>query len=115
MFLSFSSVARVCCLCFVYLSQLTTAALNERKADIRLQFHDVPGQLFEETPRNELVIRIQPQECTYLKVQVKTPGLEVGTQTSELDLTYASRYEGKKVTLRCQMTIYLTSCRHPNA
>jgi len=70
-------------------------ALDERKAEIRLQFKDVPGQLFGEgVARNELVIRIQPQECTYLKMQVKTPGLEVGTMTSELDLTYASRFEG---------------------
>ena len=43
-------------------------ALNERKADIRVQFNDVPGALFADTPRNELVIRIQPREATYLKV-----------------------------------------------
>jgi len=43
-------------------------ALNERKAEIRLQFNDVPGQLFDSAVRNELVIRIQPNESAYMKV-----------------------------------------------
>lgn len=37
------------------------AALDERKADVRIQFKDVPGDIFHgsKTHRNELVIRLQ--------------------------------------------------------
>ena len=37
-------------------------ALNERKGEIRVQFRDVAGEIFQKTQRNELVIRIQPNE-----------------------------------------------------
>jgi len=67
-------------------------ALNERKADIRVQFNDVPGALFADTPRNELVIRIQPREATYLKMQAKVPGLSDDRHQTELNLTYENRY-----------------------
>jgi len=46
-----------------------TLALNERKAEVRMQFKDVPGQLFPNSARNEFVIRIQPDEATYMKVK----------------------------------------------
>ncbi len=42
---------------------------------IRIQFRDVPGMLFEELVRNELVIRVQPHEAVYLKLLVKKPGM----------------------------------------
>ncbi len=45
-------------------------------------------------PRNELVLRLQPDEAVYLKVNVKTPGLSTEMIQSELDLTYAERYKG---------------------
>lgn len=38
-------------------------ALDDQKVDIRIQFRDVPGNnLYDNIPRNELVIRIQPNE-----------------------------------------------------
>ena len=38
-------------------------ALNERKTEVRIQFRDVPGDIFEgKAQRNELVIRVQPNE-----------------------------------------------------
>ena len=38
-------------------------ALNECKAEVRVQFKDVPGDIFEDKARrNELVIRLQPNE-----------------------------------------------------
>lgn len=49
-----------------------TLALNERKAEVRMQFKDVPGQLFPNSARNEFVIRIQPDEATYMKVKIVT-------------------------------------------
>ena len=39
------------------------SALNEKKAEIRVQFKDVPGDIFGgKCSRNELVIRLQPKE-----------------------------------------------------
>ena len=39
-------------------------ALNERKAEIRIQFKDVAGDIFDnQCARNELVIRVQPDEA----------------------------------------------------
>ncbi|UJR33944.1 hypothetical protein I4U23_021362 [Adineta vaga] len=83
-------------------------ALNEKKAEIRIQFHDVPGGMFDEEltensvkgtlARDELVIRVQPNEAIYLKVNTKRPG-EMGfsIEETELDLTYNERYQGVKL------------------
>src|SRR5437870_850944 len=35
-------------------------ALNEQKTEIRIQFKDVTSGIFKDIPRNELVIRVQP-------------------------------------------------------
>ncbi|XP_051143948.1 glucose-6-phosphate 1-dehydrogenase, cytoplasmic isoform [Andrographis paniculata] len=71
-------------------------ALNSRKAEIRVQFKDVPGDIFkcQKQGRNELVIRLQPSEAIYMKLTVKQPGLEMSTAQSELDLSYRQRYQG---------------------
>ncbi|KAK7316066.1 hypothetical protein VNO77_34739 [Canavalia gladiata] len=71
-------------------------ALNSRKADIRVQFKDVPGDIFkcQKQGRNEFVIRLQPSEAIYMKLTVKQPGLEMATIQSELDLSYRQRYQG---------------------
>ena len=67
-------------------------ALNERKAEVRIQYKDVPGDIFNgSTVRNELVIRVQPNESVYVKVMTKTPGMSFTLQETELDLTYKSR------------------------
>ncbi|EDV30686.1 uncharacterized protein Dana_GF14919 [Drosophila ananassae] len=69
-------------------------ALNERKAEVRIQYQDVPGDIFEgSTKRNELVIRVQPGEAMYLKVMTKSPGITFDIEETELDLTYAHRYK----------------------
>ncbi|XP_043704493.1 glucose-6-phosphate 1-dehydrogenase, cytoplasmic isoform-like [Telopea speciosissima] len=71
-------------------------ALNSRKAEIRVQFKDVPGDIFKckKQGRNEFVIRLQPSEAMYMKFTVKKPGLEMSTIQSELDLSYGQRYQG---------------------
>ena len=81
-----------------YFSTLThtlyIAALNERKAEIRVQFRDVPGDIFQgATRRNELVIRVQPNEAMYTKVMAKKPGMSFEPEETELDLTYKLRYK----------------------
>lgn len=61
---------------------------------MRLQFTDVPGDIFgERCQRNELVVRVQPDEAIYLKMMTKRPGIYFSPQETELDLTYRSRYK----------------------
>ena len=75
-------------------------ALNERKTEIRMQLHSTPKFIFEgegcdpEHMRNEIVVRLQPDEAIYLKLMVKEPGLETIPVISELDLDYRRRYPG---------------------
>jgi glucose-6-phosphate 1-dehydrogenase len=69
-------------------------ALNERKAEIRIQFKEVPGDIFDNScARNELVIRVQPDEAVYMKISTKKPGMNFNPVETELDLTYKKRYE----------------------
>lgn len=79
-------------------------ALNETKSEIRIQFKRPPGsaKLFprddeeasggETVARNELVIRLQPDQAMYMKFNVQAPGLKGDPITSELDLSYKTRY-----------------------
>lgn len=69
-------------------------ALNERKAEVRVQYRDVPGDIFQgQAKRNELVIRVQPGEAIYVKMVTKTPGMSFDMEETELDLTYGARYK----------------------
>ncbi|XP_072847590.2 glucose-6-phosphate 1-dehydrogenase isoform X1 [Pogona vitticeps] len=73
-------------------------ALNERKAEVRLQFREVPGDIFNrQCKRNELVIRVQPNEAVYTKMMTKKPGMFFNPEESELDLTYGNRYKDVKL------------------
>jgi len=67
-------------------------ALNDGKAEIRIQFKTVAGSIFDDIARNELVIRVQPNEAVYIKMMNKLPGLSVNPTISELDLSYGRRY-----------------------
>ena len=71
-------------------------ALNERKAEMRVQFKDAPAAatLFggHDVPRNELVIKLQPEETIYLKSNIKTPGFSTAPIQSELEVKYDTRY-----------------------
>ena len=62
---------------------------------MRIQFKDNPGDIFPsgEVKRNELVIRVQPDEAVYMKMTTKTPGMSFRTEETELDLSYKSRYK----------------------
>lgn len=76
-------------------------ALNERKAEIRVQFKGAAGAqgLFagQEIPEQELVMRLQPNEAVYLKTNVKSPGLATQPMSSELDLSYKNRFDGVEI------------------
>jgi len=71
-------------------------ALNERKTEIRIQLKDhACSLLFNGAPRNELVIRVQPNEAVYMKFNTKVPGLSSDLVQTELDLTYKSRFNAR--------------------
>lgn len=72
-------------------------ALDEAKVEIRIQYRDVPRGIFASIPRNELVIRVQPEEAIYLKMNCKYPGLSTRTLPTDLDLTYHSRYSDLRI------------------
>lgn len=70
-------------------------AVDERKAEMRIQFKDAPcaEHLFgTKVPRNEMVIKIQPTESMYMKSNIKTPGFSSAPIQSELEVKYATRY-----------------------
>jgi len=67
----------------------------------RIQFKHAPGAstMFagQDCAANELVMRLQPDEAVYLKANVKSPGLKTTPLTSELDLSYATRYADEQM------------------
>lgn len=67
--------------------------LNQSKVEIRIQFKEASGSKFTNADRNELVIRIQPKEAIYLKLNAKTPGISNDLMITELDLSYSQRYK----------------------
>ena len=82
-------------------------ALHKRGCEIRIQFRHAPGNIYADKKSsggggttgnssnaqcNELVIRIQPDEAIYLKINNKVPGLGHKMDRSVLDLTYKSKY-----------------------
>jgi len=72
-------------------------ALNEQKTEIRIQYKDVTQGIFKDIGRNELVIRVQPGEAVYLKMNTKAPGLEMRAVPTEMDLTYKRRFSDLKI------------------
>ncbi|KAG2452381.1 hypothetical protein HYH02_002627 [Chlamydomonas schloesseri] len=79
-------------------------ALHTRRAEIRVQFRHVPGSLYKhkfgpdlDSATNELVIRIQPKEAIYLKINNKVPGLGLQLDTTKLDLQYQSAYKANEL------------------
>jgi len=70
-------------------------ALDEQLAEICIQFHDVPHNIFGDAlAANELVIRIQPDEAIFLRVVNKAPGLKMRLETTELNLRYRTAFTG---------------------
>ncbi|KAL2938574.1 Glucose-6-phosphate 1-dehydrogenase chloroplastic [Bienertia sinuspersici] len=77
-------------------------ALNTRRAEIRVQFRHVPGNLYKrdfgtdlDKATNELVLRVQPDEAIFLKINNKVPGLGMRLDRSDLNLLYSTRYRGE--------------------
>ncbi|PPD72930.1 hypothetical protein GOBAR_DD30175 [Gossypium barbadense] len=76
----------------------TGKALHRKRAEIRVQFRHVPGNLYKrnfgtdlDKSTNELVLRVQPDEAIYLKINNKVPGLGMRLDRSDLNLLYRAR------------------------
>ncbi|XP_027334336.1 glucose-6-phosphate 1-dehydrogenase, chloroplastic-like isoform X2 [Abrus precatorius] len=74
-------------------------ALHTKRAEIRVQFRHVPGNLYKrnfgtdlDKATNELVLRVQPDEAIYLKINNKVPGLGMRLDRSDLNLLFRARY-----------------------
>ncbi|KAL6135121.1 hypothetical protein ACLB2K_067349 [Fragaria x ananassa] len=74
-------------------------ALHTKLAEIRVQFRHVPGNLYKrnfgtdiDKATNELVLRVQPDEAIFLKINNKVPGLGMRLDRSDLNLLYSARY-----------------------
>jgi glucose-6-phosphate 1-dehydrogenase len=70
-------------------------ALNERKTEVRIQYKEVSGDIFPpgSLKRDELVVRVQPNEAVYMKLNTKRVGFGFETEETELDLTFNSRFK----------------------
>eukprot|EP00472_Partenskyella_glossopodia_P014369 CAMPEP_0197542034 /NCGR_PEP_ID=MMETSP1318-20131121/67489_1 /TAXON_ID=552666 /ORGANISM="Partenskyella glossopodia, Strain RCC365" /LENGTH=592 /DNA_ID=CAMNT_0043101271 /DNA_START=21 /DNA_END=1799 /DNA_ORIENTATION=+ len=71
-------------------------ALDERKCEVRIRFKAEESRIFGQLGTNELVIRIQPDESIYFKINVKEPGLDVAVSPQVLDLSYIRAFEGAR-------------------
>ncbi|XP_031281297.1 inactive glucose-6-phosphate 1-dehydrogenase 4, chloroplastic-like [Pistacia vera] len=73
--------------------------LIKHRMEIRIQFHNVPGNLYLECighnvnlATNELILRDVPDEAILVKVNNKVPGLGLQLDASELNLLYKDKY-----------------------
>jgi glucose-6-phosphate 1-dehydrogenase len=71
----------------------TGKRMAQNSSVISIRFKHPPQQLFRKTQIEELkpnwiVLGIQPQECLRMELQVKQPGLELLTHTTQLDASY---------------------------
>jgi len=72
-------------------------ALDEKLVDIRVQFKPISGGLYDgkKLDRNELVMRVQPDEAILLRCMTKSPGLSNEPVGVELDLTYKNKFQAQ--------------------
>lgn len=68
--------------------------MDERISEVRIQYRDELNDIFGgRLKRNELVVRIQPNEAVYVKIMIKQPGVSFKIVETELDLTYSHRFK----------------------
>ncbi|CAA3026579.1 glucose-6-phosphate 1-dehydrogenase 4, chloroplastic isoform X1 [Olea europaea subsp. europaea] len=73
--------------------------LSKHRVEIRIQFRDVPGNLFRRhiqhninLSTNELILHDVPDEAILVRVNNKIPGLGIHLDASELNLLYKDKY-----------------------
>eukprot|EP00483_Globobulimina_turgida_P001528 UN01530 len=68
--------------------------LDAKNSEVRIQFKNDGLCLFPDANFNEIVMRLQPNEAIWCKVDTKTPGFARfdTAQAFELDITYKNRF-----------------------
>jgi glucose-6-phosphate 1-dehydrogenase len=76
---------------------------------VRIQYKSVSGDIYSDglCKRNELVIRVQPDEAVYARIMTKRPGMAFDVEETELDLTYNERAKWK--VCACELALTTTS------
>ena len=81
----------------IHIELRSSSALNESKVEVRVQYKDAIEGIFVDVPRNELVMRIQPDEAVWIKMNNKLPGFATRAVPVEMDLSYKQRFENAKI------------------
>lgn len=83
----------------ITIQKTLNCCLRNSRAEIRVQFRHVPGNLYKrkfgtdlDKATNELVLCVQPDEAIYLKINNKVPGLGMRLDRSNLNLLFKARY-----------------------
>lgn len=80
----------------------TGKRMQERLAEIVIQFRDVPHQLFPRTAGNHapnrLVIRLQPEDSMRLYLFAKKIGNDMIARPTSLDLDFCNTFTGRRTT-----------------
>ena len=76
---------------------LFLAPLIVKSANRNLLNPNVISKECDRLARNELVLRVQPNEAVYMKLMVKRPGHGMHPMLSDLDPSYASRYSQLRI------------------
>ena len=76
----------------------TGKRLAKQSSGIYIRFRHTPQQLFRETPiqsvePNWILLGLQPNESMEAELQVKQPGLEMRTRTTQLMASYRQPHE----------------------
>ena len=74
----------------------TGKRLSKKTSEILIQFKPVPHQLFGTGKANQLLIRLQPEECISLQLMAKNPGKGMHLEPVELDLNLAHAFRKKR-------------------
>jgi len=71
-------------------------ALDEGKVDATIHFKQPNNSMFQNNsnslPHNELVMRLQPNECIYMKTNIKSPGFNTQAIQSQLQINYKNEF-----------------------
>ncbi|CAK7340467.1 unnamed protein product [Dovyalis caffra] len=80
----------------------TGLGLIKHRVEIRIQFRNVPGNLYRERvghnidlATNELILSDAPDEAILVKINNKIPGLGLQLDASELNLLYKDKYNAE--------------------
>ncbi|KAL9341392.1 hypothetical protein Peur_064717 [Populus x canadensis] len=80
----------------------TGLGLIKHRVEIRINFHNVPGNLYRERlghnvdlATNELILSDAPDEAILVKINNKIPGLGLQLDASELNLLYKDKYSAE--------------------